>query len=358
MDDSISLFNRAIAAEFFWSIPRHQIIADAAQKLLKQNQTALDEIGRILKPLKTDRLAAVAGWADTVKRRKPNPAKDDSFTVEFLESPKYKELNALNDTWHYVNLPLDAGAYDREKYKNFTRDDDVVQILKEAIRVLKTKGKHDRFSEVNALRLVTHLAGDIHQPVHVGCCYINTAEKPPQLVADPEFILKNKLRHDAGGNDLILPVSGSPTLHSYWDGQIFEASQFAGGDAGFAAPAEPEFTETDENKLSLISSLGEIVVRQIQNSDERAMDSFAGFAGTEIENLPAQWATETLATARLAYEGLRIADVKNAGGKTKYLLDWGSGGQKAYNEKCQPVAGRQSALASINLAALLKAIWS
>jgi hypothetical protein len=92
----------------------------------------------------------------------PKPGDDDE-TVAFLNDPK----NKAQDTWHYVNIPALAENYDREKYPDFTRDDDVVQMTLQAINVLQ--GRSDRFSELNALRLITHYVGDLHQPIHVGC---------------------------------------------------------------------------------------------------------------------------------------------------------------------------------------------
>src|SRR3954463_8159920 len=181
----------------FWAISRHELIGGAAEDLLSSQ--AREQVRRILEPLTADSLSDIAGWADTVKRRRPRP-NDDEDTRAFLEDSR----NAKNDTWHYVNVPLGTEEYSRERYPAFTGDEDVVQMIREAVLVLKKKS--NRFSELNALRLVVHLVGDVHQPVHVGCCYLEKTGGTVTLVTDPDEAATKHLPHDQGGNKLILPV--------------------------------------------------------------------------------------------------------------------------------------------------------
>ncbi|MCA1624088.1 MAG: hypothetical protein LC778_09870, partial [Acidobacteria bacterium] len=126
----------------FWGISRHKLIAGAAEQFLTDR--ARTEVERILAPIETVSLADVAGWADQIKRRRPDPNRDDADTVDFLEDRE----NSQHGTWHYVNLPHGVEDYSREDYPQFTRDNDVVQMIKECVRVLK--GDSDRFSERNA----------------------------------------------------------------------------------------------------------------------------------------------------------------------------------------------------------------
>jgi S1/P1 Nuclease. len=210
----------------FWSIGRHELIAAAAEELLSPD--AKTEVKKLLKPIGVA-FPDIAGWADEVKRRKPRRG-DDPDTVDFLED----ERNAHADTWHYVDLPVGAHEYSRRTYPEFTRPDDVVQMLAESIKVLQ--GASDRFSVLNALRLTVHLVGDVHQPLHVGCGYLDRSTEVPRLTRDPAIASRKKLESDHGGNYLILPIgSKGPNLHAYWDGRL-------GGSAPMHAPvAGPAF---------------------------------------------------------------------------------------------------------------------
>ena len=176
------------------------------QSVISEN--AADEVRRITAPLGAGLpFAKLAGWADTVKRRRPRPS-DDPATVEFLED----ERNRDNDTWHYVNIPAQAEGYDRQKYPEFTRGDDVVQMIAQAVRVLT--GNSNRFSELNALRLLIHLVGDVHQPIHVGCAYLDRSSEPAKLVYDPQKAASQDLGHDRGGGRLYLPIGSGVNLHT------------------------------------------------------------------------------------------------------------------------------------------------
>src|SRR6266566_339106 len=167
----------------FWGVARHELVAGAAEKHLSKK--AGDNVQNILQPLKGATLPDVAGWADEIKRRKPKPA-DDSATIEFLEDGR----NTGSDKWHYVDLPWGTPEYNRQKYSMFTRDDDVVQMLDEALQALG--GNSKRFLQLNALRLVVHLVGDVHQPLHVSCGYLrpSAAGQVDELLGDPDLASK------------------------------------------------------------------------------------------------------------------------------------------------------------------------
>ena len=127
-----------------------------------------EEIGAAVVVLSSGRpvVDLVGGWADEIKSVNTRP--DDDETKRFLDDPR----NRRHKTWHYVDLPLGADSYAQAAELGFTRDDDVVQTIKECVRVLQ--GMSDRFSQLNALRLIGHLAGDILYISHNG-------NKPVQL---------------------------------------------------------------------------------------------------------------------------------------------------------------------------------
>ena len=133
----------------------HRIIGTLAELHLKDTR-ALKEIRRILPPNQT--LADAAVWPDTIK----DPIYEDADTNI------YKLNHPAHDTYHYANLPFQSERYAPDV--TGARPSDIVQTTREAIRVLKT-GK-GMFSQREALRIVAHLVGDIHQPLHVGTAFI------------------------------------------------------------------------------------------------------------------------------------------------------------------------------------------
>lgn len=313
----------------FWGIPRHELIAGAAETFLSQR--ARDAVTTLLKPLsKTVRLRNVAGWADRIKRHTPNPAQDDPDTVDFLRDAR----NKRQPEWHYVNIPLDAEAYDRERYPAFTNDEDVVQMARECIRVLAAGSQ--RFSALNALRLITHLAGDLHQPVHVGCCYISGSGSHARLERDPEAIVNGNFKSDRGGNALRLPTGD--TLHGYWDSKLESPS--------FAATADAEIVASPELQELFIRKLVAMAVAQASD---------AQFAPGDVVSLPNAWATASLIAARQAYVSLRIVGPNPSKPKV-FDVEWDS--RAAYDQRCAPIVKNQLSLAARHLAGLLNAIWN
>src|SRR5215204_2081145 len=135
-----------------FNISGHNLITKAAFQLL--NPTAKAKVEAVLK-LGDTVPGNWGGWADKIKDSSP-PA--DAETTKFLKETKNKN----HRSWHFVNLPLDTVSYKAAAADGFTRPDDVVQMYKAAVQVLKDPKNNKRFSEVNALRLVGHLVGDIH----------------------------------------------------------------------------------------------------------------------------------------------------------------------------------------------------
>lgn len=323
-----------------WSMERHSMIAAAATPFLTPKaKHAVDEL---LKPLGkvNGTLEAVAPWADKVKRKSTAP--NDKDTREFLKDSRNigKNPNAteyINGEWHYADMPLDCKAYDPASYPKFVRDDDVVHILRTAIEVLQKKS--DRFSPINALRLVVHLVGDVHQPLHVGCSFLTKAQ-PVKIVTDPKVIAadEKKFSSDRGGNALLLPIgSAGIALHSYWDSRL-------GGSNPLAAEAE-SVTISAEDVHKLVTS--------VKRLREASADALTALSASDIRTQVAGWATESLIAAREAYKGLTI-DASKPHKKTSFFVKWK--GKAAYDERCGPIVKRRMTAAANNLANLLNAI--
>jgi hypothetical protein len=312
---------RAAAAEegpARWGMRRHAAIAEAAMERL-QSGAARRAIQRLFDESGETSLGEVAEWADKIKTadRPRDPA-----TERFLADPR----NRSRDTWHYVNLPLGLDGYDRERHPEFTRDHDVVQTILAAVEALRNPGPNARFEEINALRLICHLVGDVHQPVHVGCGYIADARtQQAHLVFSPESAIG--LGSDKGGGELRLPIGGN--LHGYWDSNL-------GPDLVPDALAA-------ESDAGLVGALAK-----------------AGAARGAADELPipervASWATASLVAAREAYKSLRIVRYQ-PNHKGDYVVEWE--GEEAYQRRCEPIVSERMSSAAANLAALLDTIWT
>jgi hypothetical protein len=151
-----------------WSKTGHRVTGELAQAYLNnRTRKAVSEL------LDGQSLANVANYADEIKS-------DRSF----------KEFGP----WHYVNIPPG------QKYSESTASPggDIIMGITHAIKVLKDKNS-TRDDRVFYLKMLIHLLGDLHQPMHVGRAA------------------------DRGGNDIQLQWFGKGTnLHSIWDSKMID----------------------------------------------------------------------------------------------------------------------------------------
>ncbi len=151
-----------------WGPTGHRTIGDIAQKHL--NHKASKKINKILKG---HSLAFVSTFGDDIKS-------DNRYN-------KFKP-------WHYVNYPFGT------TYKNSVKNPagDVVYGIQQCINKLKDKKTSIKDQEFY-LKLLIHLVGDLHQPMHAG------------------------LAKDKGGNDFqVRWFNRGTNLHRLWDSDMIE----------------------------------------------------------------------------------------------------------------------------------------
>jgi len=330
------------AAEFF-DIGRHNLITGTAVRLLSENASA--KVNEILQPI-GQTFDDQGGWADEIKKSAANRPQDDA-TNEFFADNR----NRSHKKWHYVDIPLNTQSYAEAADFGFTRRNDVVQMAKECVLVLK--GESDRFSEINALRLLSHLVGDIHQPLHIVCEFIDDHRELDKLERDPKVVRDKNLDSDIGGNSIKLPKSGS--MHTYWDHGL-------GGliDSIDVDEFESDEVEDDDNSVENAELKNKLIVKLYQLAGE--IEESASFESDSIpvENWVEQWANESLEAAREAYRTLEIIETvkkTNANGSVEisYKVSWE--GRDKYNERCAPILRNRMAMAAKHLAELLNAIY-
>ncbi len=161
------LLLQAMAA-WSYSDGGHQIVAKVAWQ--KLSPFARQNIERIL-GVGEETFIESSLWADKIK-----------------SDERYNYLKPM----HYVNLPKTVFKYDRKR--DCQKDKCVVQAIKDFSQHAKSSDpKKSRL----ALRMLVHLIGDIHQPMHAG------------------------LKEDRGGNWYRIKYQGKDlNLHKLWDNQL------------------------------------------------------------------------------------------------------------------------------------------
>lgn len=158
---------------FAWGPTGHRATGWVAEKYL--NKRAKKNLERLLNG---QSLAMLSTWMDEVR--------SDS-TYDYMTD------------WHWVTIP--AGQTYDETTKN--PNGDIIQALEKIIGELKS-GALSETDEVERIKILIHLIGDIHQPLHVGS------------------------RDDRGGNDVKVSWFGRDSnLHRVWDSEMIDDTRLS-----------------------------------------------------------------------------------------------------------------------------------
>ena len=194
-----------------------------------------------------------------------------TFGDEIKADPRYKEF----ETWHYVNMAF-SETYETSK-KNPKGD------LVTGIAYCKKVIKDDLSSDADKtfyLKMLVHLIGDLHQPMHVG------------------------REEDRGGNDIKLQWYNKDTnLHRVWDSQIIESFKMSYSEVADNA----DFLSKKQVKHLQQGSV-EDWVNDIQNLTKTVYASVE-----DGENLGYSYSYEYMDVARsqMQIAGIRLAQVLN-----------------------------------------------
>ena len=152
-----------------WGSQGHQVIAGLA--LAQLSPKAKSEVDRLLAQEPGETLVSISTWADEHK-------------------------NTSTARWHYVNFPRDTCTFDAER--DCTDGQCLVGAVERQTAVLTSNAPDEK--KLNALKYLTHLVGDVYQPLHAG--YLD----------------------DKGGNKYQLQafMRGS-NLHAVWDSGIIKS---------------------------------------------------------------------------------------------------------------------------------------
>lgn len=165
-------------SSYGWGPTGHRTTGWIASKYLsKKARKAIEQL------LQGQSLAIASTWMDDVRS-------DSTY-------------NHMTD-WHWVTIPFG------ETYEQTTKNSngDIIQTLERIITELKTK-KLTAQQQAERIRILIHLVGDIHQPLHVGG------------------------KNDKGGNDVKVNWFRSESnLHRVWDSDMIDDSKLSYSELG------------------------------------------------------------------------------------------------------------------------------
>jgi S1/P1 Nuclease len=278
-----------------WGFEGHRVVGSIATELLGSNAKA--QVQQILNPDGSDHLTLrLSGpWADCVKS-----VKHHNDTFEYVIDPEHYDFEVpcrpfksdaerarmvdyasrnwttcphppgdnnpppCHNTFHFDDVAIQRDHFDRSFQG--TNEHDLVAAIVAAIAVLQDKPVPPPFpfsikDKKEALMLLTHFVGDLHQPLHVGSVYLDPAGKrvdpdtAPTVDASTSTVGGNAI-HDQNVN-----------LHGEWD--------------------------------DIPNDIGDAATRDLM-AEAKSVPPSQG----PIENWPADWATDTIQVAHHAFEGV------------------------------------------------------
>ena len=258
------------------------------------------------------------------------------------EEKAYAAANPHQDKFHYTDVPIEERKYAAGTAG--TADIDVVQMINYAVAQLRGKSppsKQDvKLTDTEAVFLLAHLVGDIHQPLHVGAKYFDkTCQKgvdPNRTGKPPTFGIGETVAETIGGNRILLKANApavppAKNLHFFWDGAaVAQAMQAAG-----VATSEPDFAK--------------LLAATPPSGWETKGDA---------ETWAAQWASENIPLAADAHKRLTIRkSTKGAPLSGALNCQWETTLDPGYQSWARDKARTQLAKAGFRLAALFVVIF-
>jgi hypothetical protein len=322
-----------------WGYQGHKVVGSIADHLLKPN--AKQQVEQILG--NGFNLQTVAPWPDCVKsvfrnddgtfhyEVDPNhldfevPCTRFSSTEERARMVDYARRNwftcsytpdgferGCHNTFHFEDIAVQRSSYDRTLQG--TSNHDLVAAIGAAIAVLTDKPAPPPFSirdKREALFLLAHFIGDLHQPQHVGSAYLDANGK----LVDPDVAHKVDAATETAGSNLI--QDQNVNLHHEWD--------------------------------DIPTDIGEAATRELL-AGARSAPASQG----RIEDWPAAWASDTLVVAHDAFAGLtfELSETQPGNQWTVRFDD-----HDAYLRAQDAIKRKQLAKGGARLAEILNAIW-
>ena len=233
---------------FGWGQIGHRVIGLIAQNHLNDKAKA-----ELFELMGHESLVEASTWMDNIK--------SDST---------YDHTHA----WHYVTIPNGKTYQEVEKSK----EGDAYEATNRMIETLKNP-RSTKDEKVKALRMLVHLVGDLHQPLHVGN------------------------GEDRGGNDVRIKWFYSRSnLHRIWDSGMIDSKQFSFSELAHLVDHDYEWVDATYTSTNIDLWVKEAMELRPQIYDMR-----------DDENLSYEYMYRNWETVRkqLLKGGLRLAAILN-----------------------------------------------
>lgn len=292
----------------------HEAVGMIAAHYLKGTRAG-NEVLMLLKP--NEGLDRAATWADRAK-----------FPDKYLthEMKEYVANNPAHHSYHYCDIPFQEYAY--HQGITGTNDKDIIHSIQTCIQVLDApEDNKDNAYKINkriALLLLVHFIGDLHQPLHVGCSYVDDKNQ----FVNPETGAKGQ--PDAGANYFRVKTKSGTSLHGYWDTLTVKAARSQAGGENFT-----DFL--------------------IETNPPKADWKRSG----PLKTWPVEWTNDSLMISKKCFEGIVLHDrffvPKNE--KHEAHFEWIVTLPTDYTVRSRDIVEMELSKAGYRLAELLKAIW-
>jgi hypothetical protein len=311
-----------------WGAAGHQRIGALAEVLLRGTHAEV-EVRSLLGEIN---LGSAAVWADCVKGVDPSAGFRYEVSGQHPECRVFETATGIAEMrdfvrrnhdncnrttaqeschrrYHYTDVSITQGHYDR-RYRG-ARSDDLLGASSASLRVLQGQAAPVPFrikDRREALLLLCHYLGDLHQPLHVGAVYLTATGVP----VDPQAVVMDQALSTRGGNALLLSTA-EDNLHRLWD------------------DLAPQLRRRHDNARLL-----------------RLARRYPVPAG-RLMFWPGLWADDTLVVARRAFAGLTYSPTRDHRWSIQLPTD--------YATRRVQLQELQLAKAGARLAVLLQAVW-
>jgi hypothetical protein len=214
--------------------------------------------------------------------------------------------------YHYTDIAIQRDSYSFGLIGT-RRNYDVIYAIVAALHVLKGDPAPSPFKfqdKQEALLLLAHYIGDIHQPLHVGAVYLDLKGKP----VDPDKGIYNEQWNTEGGNLIWIDGDEKKKMHSMWDGI-------------------PDDLKVSQESIDRLSRRAKTIP----------------LTSGQFYDWPKAWANDTLLKAKEAFADVVFSE--NVNGHWNATLPVG------YAGRMENIKETQLAKAGARLAQVLQAIW-
>lgn len=314
-----------------WGYQGHRVVGSIADQMLHDNAKA--QVSQIL----GFELRIAGPWADCVK----SVVRNDDGTFSYKEDPAHPEYEipctsfrtateqkrmedyvsrnwtqckypprgaerGCDNTYHFDDVAIERDQFDRNYLG--TNGHDLVAAITAAIAVLKDKPAPAPFSiadKKEALFLLAHFVGDLHQPLHVAAVYLDANGR----LVDPDAAHRIDPATDTQGGNLIHDQHS--VFHTEWDAipeDIGEA----------ATPALLSMAQSQS------SSTGQVEDWPAAWASDTIVVAHDAFAGTEFrQTSPEHWSVmfDDRNACRLSQDGIKRQQLAKAGARLAELLN-------------------------------------